>query len=168
MVCGDINHNVLNPTITNFFHHLGLCHKIFSKHDPAGALATYACNQRNISIDGVWGPYAITMIKGGYLDFDDFPGDHRAIWFDLPYDQIFGHTLPPTWHPQVCRLQLCDPQCVMHYNKLFKAYLLSHNLPEALFSLKADLIHQPPTAAHCHEANRIDSLTTQGQLYAQA
>ena len=57
----------------------------------------------------------------------------------------------------------------MHYNKTLESYLLSHHLPEALFALKADLVHQPPNATHQQEANHIDSLTTnKGQLYAQA
>ena len=106
IVCGDVNEDVLSPTITNFLQELGLCHLIFQKHDPSMASATYAQNTNRVSIDGIWGPPSLQILQGGYLDFDDFPGDHRTLWFDIPYDQLLGHNRPPSWQPQIQRLQL--------------------------------------------------------------
>ena len=84
IVCGDINHDVLHPTITNYFHQLGLHNLIFSHHNPSNAPATYARNQNNISIDDIWGPsFLLYHSKVGYLDFNIFLGDHHALWFDL-------------------------------------------------------------------------------------
>ena len=112
IICGDINQDVLHPSITTFFARLGLCSLIFSMHDPEFAPATYSRNTSNTSIDGIWASHPITLLRGGYLDFDTFPGNHHAIWFDLSYHTAFGHTHLPSWRPQICRLQLRDPRCV--------------------------------------------------------
>ena len=110
IVCGDINQDVTEASIESYFVSLGLQNLIFSRHPAASAPATYNRNTSQTSIDGVWASAHLNLVRGGYLDFDDFPGDHRAIWFDISVTQLFGHHLTPVWKPQACRLQLCDPE----------------------------------------------------------
>jgi exonuclease III len=101
IVCGDINKNIMNHHITTFFTNLGLRHLIFSKHNPTSAPATYYRNQQGESVDGVWAsPPTLDLLRGGYLEKGDFPGDHRPIWFEISYAQAFGGSLPPIWKPQ--------------------------------------------------------------------
>ena len=168
IVCGDLNQDVLHPSITTFFTQAGLRHLLFSKHNPEFAPATYSRNTSNTSIDGIWASHSITLLRGGYLDFDTFPGNHCPLWFDISYNTAFGHTHLPSWRPQIRRLQLRDPRCVKRYNQELKKFLLQHQLPQALYALESTLLHTSPTEAQITEANRIDTLTTAGQLHAEA
>jgi hypothetical protein len=83
VVCGDINDDILGPTVTNFFDGLGLRHLIFSKHDSATAPATYYHNHNDKSVDGIWASPCLDLVQGGYLSKYEIPGDHLPIWFDM-------------------------------------------------------------------------------------
>ena len=100
VVCGDMNQDILSGEITQFFNSLQMKNLTFSRHDPTQAPATMIRNQSRISVDGVWASLSLTLVQGGYLDFDIIPGDHQPIWFDLSYNQVFGHELPTIWRPQ--------------------------------------------------------------------
>ena len=167
VVCGDTNQDVLSAEVTQFFASLQLKHLIFSRHDSTAAPATMACNHSRVSVDGIWASLSITLIQGGYLDFDIIPGDHQPIWFDLSYTQVFGHDLPTIWKPQARRLQLRDPRCIQRYIKLLKEFLLHYNLPKAQFSLENSTSLGAYSDTSQKEAARIDHLTTEGQLYAE-
>jgi hypothetical protein len=168
VLCGDINADVLSPEIVSFFSQLGLHNLIFSKHNSASAPSTMERNRSGIGIDGIWASPHLTLLNGGYLDIGDFPGDHRPIWFELSLNDAFGRDRPNIWKPQARRLQLRDPQCVRRYRKLYREFLLQHNLPSALAILEQSLQPGFITHAQAIEANRIDRLTTQGQRYAES
>jgi hypothetical protein len=83
---------------------------------PATTPATYYHNQSGHAVDGIWASPCLDLVRGGYLGQGVFPGDHRPIWFELSYEQAFGHTLPKILKPQVHQLQMRDPRCVKKFN----------------------------------------------------
>ena len=112
ITCSDINQDVTDGTIDEYFTSLGLRNLIFLWHPSTSAPTTYNHNTSQESIDGVWASAHLHLVRGGYLAFDDFPGDHRAIWFDISITQLFGRYLSPIWKPQAQRLQMCNPRVV--------------------------------------------------------
>ena len=168
IICGDINQDVTDSAIDSYFTSLGLRNLIFSRHSSTSAPATYNRNASNESIDGVWASSHLHLVRGGYLAFDDFPGDHRAIWFDLHITQLFGRYLSPVWKPQARRLQLRDPRVVQRYNSILTAQLLLHDLPTRLFDLEAAIGAHCPTPTQVQLYYQIDAETTKAMLYAES
>ena len=160
IVCGDINEDVLSTPITDFFTGLGLRNLIFSRHDSAQAPATCYRNQSGISIDGVWASPTLDLVRGGYLERGDFPGDHRPIWFEVSHVQAFGKSPPKLIKPQARRLQLRDPRCVARYQLKLKSNCYANIiLPPASGSSK-------PTSPHpCPQLN--SSNLTQSTQYTR-
>ena len=175
VICGDINDDILGGTVEEFFEDLGLRHLIFSKHDSAQAPPT--CTKVTTStraVDGIWASPCLDLVRGGYLPKRSFPGDHLSIWFELSYEQAFGHALPKIWRPTARRLQLRDPRCVTRYNRLLKKFLYKNNLPLRQSALEAAVAYQASwsheyylTKEQQEEAWEIDILTAECQLLAE-
>ena len=168
IVCGEINQDVTDNDIQSYFTSLGLHNLIFLRHPSNRAPATYNRNTTNTSIDGVWASVNLNLIRGGYLDYDDFPGDYRALWFDLSITQLFGCNLTPIWKPQARRLQLRDPRVVSRYNSILTSQLLVHDLPNRLFRLEADIANNRPTHDQELLYSQIDAETMTAMLYAES
>jgi exonuclease III len=162
ILCGDLNQDdILSNEITTFFQNVGLRNLIFSRHDSGEAPAMYYHNHSNVAVDGIWAPPCIEILKGGYLPTHEIIGDHRPIWFELSYNQAFGHALPPLWNPRARHLQMRDPRCVLKYNKLFKQALLAEKLPQRVNDLEAAILNNSMTPAQRLEAWDIDAATTE-------
>jgi exonuclease III len=167
IVAGDLNQDITSNAITQFFHNLHMTNMIFSRHSPAHAPSTYQRNSQQVSVDGIWCTENIQALNAGYLSWDESPGDHRVLWVDIPFSQLFGHSPPPVWRPQFRKLQLRDPNCVMKYNTLLLQLLLDHDLIRRQFLLEATLQSHPMTPTLLQECHDIDRLTTQCQLQAE-
>ena len=76
VVCSDIYQDVTDHSIESYFASLGLRHLHFLWHSQTNTPATYNQNVSHTSIDGVWASTNLSLVRGGYLDFDNFPGDH--------------------------------------------------------------------------------------------
>ena len=167
ILCGDFNEDVLGANLTTYFEELGMHHLIFQRHDSSRAPPTYYNNTSGTAVDGVWSTIGLEPLRGGYLEKDDFPGDHRPIWFELSYTDAFGHTPPKIWKPQARRLQLRDPRCVKRYNKRYKKLILRNGLDHLQYALEASITSPCWTAQQRNQANRIDRLTQQCQEHAE-
>ncbi len=155
IICGDINEDILSDAIATYFSDLGLRHLIFSRHNHTSAPPTYYRNTGNTAIDGIWASPSLDLLRGGYLEKGDFPGDHRPIWFEVSYAQAFGRSLPPIWRPQARRLQLRDPRCVARYQKSMKQLTRSKRITHRQYLLEST-IGPTMTPSQLHESNSID------------
>jgi len=63
VVCGDINDDILNDTIKEFFGNLGLRHLIFSKHNPTTSPPTFIRTQSKRMVDGIWASPSFTIYR---------------------------------------------------------------------------------------------------------
>jgi hypothetical protein len=167
IVCGDINDNILSQATTNFFEDVGLRHLIFSKHDSSQAPATYYHNHSGKAVDGIWASPCLDLVRGGYLGKQEFPGDHRAIWFEILYAQAFGPSLPKIWKPKARRLQLRDPRCVKQFNVEYRRLVLLHNLPQRLYALECSIVNHSMTEAQQQESWDIDISATECEILAE-
>jgi hypothetical protein len=102
-----------------------------------------------------------------YLSKYEIPGDHLPIWFDISYNQAFGHALPKIWHPKARRLQLRDPRCVKKYNQELNRLLCLYNLPQRLWDLESVIFDNTMTPAQLQESWDIDLLVTECQILAE-
>ena len=167
-VAGDLNEDVLSQRITSIFESRSMHHMIFSLHDSAQAPETCFRNTRRISVDGIWGTPNLIPIQAGYMEEHDFPGDHRALWFDISYDSVFGIDPPPIYIPRARRLQLSNSKSLKSYSKTFKQKVQEHRLLPKQFSLEAKVLAKGEmTPALAQLANRIDDVRTDMMLHAE-
>lgn len=119
VVMGDFNHAMDNTEIRNFLSTLNLHNILQSLHSTFNFnIPTY--DRGSKAIDAIFATPDITATQGGYLEFKKFPTDHRAIWCDISYQEIFGHIPPNIIQPTRRRLQCEDPRVV---NQFCETYL---------------------------------------------
>ena len=90
-------------------------------------------------IDGIFISNTISMIKGGFLPFGEFPSDHRAIWMDITFENAFGYKMPNIITPKARRLKSDDPKVRNNWIKLYKNFIAQHNLHTQLFKLEEEV-----------------------------
>lgn len=168
IVGGDLNAEVTSATIENLFAQHDMINLVFDRHNRAESPSTYSRNESNKVIDGIWATPNINVARCGYLESGEFPGDHCAIWVDIPYSDALGH-VPPTPTTQAARrLKLRDSKCVERYIQLYSKFVQHHDLINRQFKLESTIHHNCPlTRAQEKEAEAIDRLRTQGMLHAE-
>jgi hypothetical protein len=87
----DMRHSPLALALSE----CSLSEVILGKHGLKGP-STYRRNQTRTPIDGIWVSPRISMLAGGYLDYDQiFPdADHKCLWMDVSFVNAFGHAMP--------------------------------------------------------------------------
>jgi hypothetical protein len=76
-------------------------------------------------------------VSAGYLPFgDSCPSDHRAIWIDLAYDDVFGYKGHPYIPPAIRCLNSRNPRIVEKIRKAVRRELEALSL-----SLKLRVVH---------------------------
>ena len=102
----DMRHSPLALALSE----CSLSEVILGKHGLKGP-STYRRNQTRTPIDGIWVSPRISMLAGGYLDYDQiFPdADHKCLWMDVSFVNAFGHAMPAIIRPQARRLHCRDP-----------------------------------------------------------
>ena len=127
IIMGDFNHHLESPPMVNFVSSLNLhnihktLHMSFNPNIPT-------FNRGSQTIDAIFASQGISAIKGGFLDFDHFPTDHRALWGDLDISATFGHISPMPHTPQKRRLQCEDPRAVEKFCSEYKALIKKSDL----------------------------------------
>ena len=164
---GDLNDEIRSPFIKSFFADLGMHNLIFQKHDETLAPTTFFRNKKGKVMDGLWGTANIVATSCGYLEPNDFPGDHSALWIDISYNCALGHNPPLPTNPDANRLQLDQPKTVTKYMKTYKAEVIKHSLLARQFNLERSTTAGVPLLPHQQtEAIEIDALKTKAMLRA--
>ena len=79
-------------------------------------------------IDGIFISNTIQPQRRGFLPFGEFPSDHRAIWVDISFDNVFGHKIPKLIIPQARKLKSDDPRVRDRWIELYKNFITRYNL----------------------------------------
>ena len=124
IIMGDWNQSTLE--LLNWFRQKGLHNLHQRQHGAKGMPATH--QRGSVPIDGVFATSTIIPHQCGFLPFDDGPGDHRGIWFDIPIDTILGFNMSELTSFQARRLKLNNPRLVKKYLQILHKFCLRHNL----------------------------------------
>jgi hypothetical protein len=98
-------------------------------------------------------------VPTGYLPFGKgCPSDHRPIWIDLAYDDVFGYKGHPYIPPDICHLNSRNPHIVEKYRTSVLRELEVIGLPSKLRAIHATAIQDGWSSALEEEYNRIHTL----------
>jgi len=118
-VCMDLNQDIRRGPLQKMFHFLGLKEMVMNRHQASSSPpATYSRNESDKPIDGIFCTMDDPSIRCSWSVFDgDFPGDHRTVMVDIPFQTAFGHN-PPHLHTLLTpRLVVGDPRIRRRYNR---------------------------------------------------
>ena len=140
IVMGDLNTDVRADTVEEW-RNLGLTEAISSRFtDPPPTFNQ--TKQLSRPIDGIWVSAGLDILKSGYLAFEEgCPSDHRLVWIDLDFEQIFGCPWNRMAVRPAQRLKVNQPKSVQRYNKAVVQSLKTYGLIERLESLAEYLNH---------------------------
>ena len=138
IIMGDFNHSLESTAILQFQTSLNLhnMHKTLYSNFNTN-IPTY--DRGSQTIDAIFASQGITAIKGGFLDFQRFPTDHRALWLDLDINTLFGQIPPNITPPNKRRLQCEDPRAVSKFCAKYKALIKEAGLPDKVSQLIANI-----------------------------
>jgi hypothetical protein len=98
----DANDDVRKGPVAEFFRTLDMKEAILTRHNRKSPPATHNRNNSREPIDGIWVTPGLKAVSAGYLPFGEgCPSDHRAIWIDLAYDNVFGYKGHPYIPPAI-------------------------------------------------------------------
>jgi hypothetical protein len=165
IVMGDFNENVLSNDLTSFFKRFDMREIVTSPHTTTPP-NTYS-NGR-FPIDGIFASLAINPVQSGYTPVKwGTNSDHRCIWVDLSFQEIFGSPDPPLWKPSARRLKNDDPRIVTNFNKLRLEHCHSNKLLDSLISLQHGMhngtVHLDAATV---QLNLLDNIRLDGILHA--
>jgi hypothetical protein len=112
-------------------------------------------------IDGIFVSNTIKMRKGGYLPFGEFPSDHRGIWADFEFTNVFGFKMQDIIAPKARRLKSDDVRVRKKFQKRYKQYIKENQLDRKLYSLQ-QTITTPPSKDNEQKFNKIMEQRKQG------
>ena len=141
MILADMNSDVNCTAINNWCEQHNLREIITKTHQTTnGYSPTY--HRGTIPIDGIFISSNISVHKCGYLPFDAFPSDHRAIWIDLQINEIFGSKMCTLHRPAARRLKCGDPRIMKKWKKVYTRFIKQHKLHSRLFAIESACIRQ--------------------------
>jgi hypothetical protein len=120
----DGNSDMRNSSLATMLSNLNLREVILQCH--GRGVSTFWCNNSAIPINGIWASAGISVIEGGYLDYEKVvPGaDHKCLWTDISFQQAFGHNMPAINRPQTRPLHCKDPRIVPSYNRTYNCCIV--------------------------------------------
>ena len=125
-------------------------------------------NHGRLPIDGIFATPAITIIKGGYHGFGDaIPGNHRCLWFDISFANVFGHDLPQRVRAKARRLKMHDPRTSSNFNIQYFQEIERHRLEEQAFYLESRCSF-PLSPHHATMWEAIDRIQIQSYFHAKS
>jgi hypothetical protein len=104
---------------------LGLTELLMKKHGPVPMY------QRGSSkaIDEIFLSKSLQMRQGGYLAFGEaILSDHRALWIDISFKNVFGHHMPPIVRAPARRLNCNDSRVMNQFLEIYEAFASKHKL----------------------------------------
>ncbi len=153
--------------LKNAFNSLTMKEVILDKHGLQGP-STFRRNNTKTPIDGIWATPNISILAGGYFDYDEviLNTDHRCLWIDVSYITAFGHTMLTIIKPAARRLHCKDPRLVDNYVQTYKKFILKNNLLGKVRKLKMISSH-PLSSEGKHLYEEIDGLRCKGVKLAE-
>ena len=163
VLLADINENVKSASIQQWARETGL-REIVS----LSTNTDIPTSQRgSLPIDGIFASFSIHPKYSGYFPFGIFQSDHRALWFDVSYDHIFGFNLVDDPPSNIRRLQCQIPHVREAWKRHYKNFLLQNNLIARQIRLEQQVTQQgkmTPTLATAFE--KILQQQQEGLAYA--
>ena len=163
VLCGDWNTHVLGQDITTFMNTFGLKEAITHIH---GTRPPETFIRGKKTIDGIFVTSTLLGIRGGYLSYDDAPGDHRGLWVDIPEAAILGHKLPTAPAKKPRKLRCNDPRSKRKYKEKLHTFLHKHNIYGRILELKST-VQAPMTTENKAAYNKIDKAMEKYKEHAQ-
>ena len=109
----DVNEEVSSRQWKRWLQQHGLRDVIHDSHK--GTLPpTY--HRGSKAIDGIFVSHTIQAVQCGYMPFGQFPSDHRALWVDLHFQNVFGYKMPPIEGVTARRVNSDDPRSRKKFN----------------------------------------------------
>jgi hypothetical protein len=134
---------------------------ILTRHNRKPLPATQNRNNSREPINGIWVTPGLKAVSAGYLPFGDgCPSDHRAIWIDLAYDDVFGYKGHPHIPPAIRRLNSRNPRIVEKCRTAVGRELEALGFPLKLLVVHAKAIWDGWSYQLEEEYNRIHTLQT--------
>ena len=90
MLCGDFNEDLASPRskVQQLAKDLNMREVITERHGIENAPKTYEYGSK--PIDGIFLSDNMNIVKGGYIDSMECPGDHCALWIDIDKKEMIG------------------------------------------------------------------------------
>ena len=134
----DANENVSNDHMTEIFDALGMKEVILDRHQESQDLQpTY--HRGSEPIDGIFISNDIEVEAAGYLPFGESPSDHRGLWVKIKEESLFGYSMEKIPPITARRLTLDNPKVVTKWISIYKNFLMTHNLPQRIFTLQTQI-----------------------------
>ena len=159
----DLNDNVLNSVASNKLKAIGLNECISDRHSDEQPFAT--CNRGTRTIDGIFTSNTIMTQKGGYLPFNSFPSDHRAIWIEVTMGNLCGNNMAPIMNPKARRLKCNDPKTQKKWTNLYTTFLTERHVIQRAYQLQNE-ITKPMSEHHIIEYEKLRRIRQDGRKYA--
>ena len=165
VLSGDWNEDVTSPRMKEWLDLVGLKDLIIPQHEDKPP-PTY--HRGSDTIDAIFGSKSVVTAKSGFLGFGEVPGDHRALWVDIPNTNILGYKMKEIPRHTARRLKLDDPRVVDRYNTLLHNYFKEHNLFSRVKSLDQEFQEQQHwTPNMVKKYDEVDKIREQGMNYAE-
>jgi hypothetical protein len=125
----DGNSDMRDSPLATALKNCSLTEVLLHRHGISGP-STFRRNQTRTPIDGIWASPGISILAGGYLDFDQLltGADHRTLWIDVSLINAFRHVMPAIAKPKARRLHCRDPRVVHNYVRRYEALVQQHQL----------------------------------------
>jgi hypothetical protein len=92
----DANEDVCHGDVAEMMSSLASHEAILHQHSSKSPPATYNHNYQQQPIDGLWVTDGLEILQGGFIEFGgSAPSDHRVLWVDFHYTELFGHSILP-------------------------------------------------------------------------
>ena len=107
----DANEDIRTGLTSETFCAVDMKEIILSKHTTSSPPATCNKNTNHEPIDGIFTTANIRLQSGGYAAFSSgCPSDHRYLWIDVSFQDVFGYKAPPLVSPPVRCLNNRNPK----------------------------------------------------------
>lgn len=160
----DCNENVENEMIAAWARQLGLKEGILNLHHQARRQPTY--QRGTVPIDGIFISSTLQLEAGGYMEFGDFPSDHRAIWADISYINAFGYKMPDVIKPAMRKLKSNDPIVRNKWIALYKEHLKQYNAFNLQYTCEQMVIENQPIHKILLLQSKINNIKNEARKYA--
>ena len=158
----DMNNDVRYSNFSKELNEIGLIspirHKFGNEAPPTQELGSRPIDDIFISSD-------LVVHKCGYAAFGDGPGDHRALFLDIPEEQILSDDKFVIKRKEVRRLNSTIPSVVKKFNDLFEAQLERNHVEKRVFNMQ-DLIQFPAPSFIINNYDKLDRFQYEAFKYS--
>ena len=140
----DANTSVELGPFINHLNSLGLKEAISTSHSPSSLLATYNCNTRQETIDGIFVTANVDIHSAGLAAFDSPLGwlsDHCLAWIQITKESVLGDYLLPTPKVDMAEFLCGDPCQQERYQQLCWQGCAEHQITKKIKALNQLGVH---------------------------